>query len=306
MKKAVLFVYFVRRTTQPLSVSATPTGTTSTVAQTTSAAQAECSRAPERGHDEQRPPCGRAAHDRELFYRERELQSAPIRLVGLASYAVLGLVADALGAGLAAIASSLGLGDASNHVFWYITASDRLSAYLVLFANMVLGLAVKTGFLDSLLARWRSFNLHQFTALLALGLMALHVSALLGDQYVGFSLPQLFVPFTSTYRPLPIALGIISLYALVVITVTFYVRGRIGQKAWRSIHYASFAAFFAVLIHGVYSGTDSVRPLGERDVLGIRVRRHTPDDLALPEVVPARRRRSGQNAVGASDPVVSG
>ena len=164
----------------------------------------------------------------------------------------------ALGAGAAAVVSSLSLSDVSNHVFWYVSRAAGLTAYLVLFINMVLGLTVKTKMLDSLLARWRSFDLHQFTALLALGLLGLHVFSLLGDQYVGFDVPQLFIPFASSYRPLPIALGIIALYALVVVTATFYVRDRIGQKAWRSIHYASFVTFFVVLLHGFYSGTDSV------------------------------------------------
>ena len=179
-------------------------------------------------------------------------------LSDLRSIVVLGLLAMALGAGLGAVVSSVSLSDVSNQVFWYVSRAAGLTAYLMLFVNMVLGLAVKTKVLNSLLARWRSFDLHQFTALLALGLLALHVFSLLGDQFVGFSVPQLFVPFASSYRPLPVTLGIIALYALAVITVTFYIRDRIGQKAWRSIHYVSFVAFYVALLHGVYSGTDSV------------------------------------------------
>ena len=185
--------------------------------------------------------------------------SGETRLADLASYAGLGLLSMALGAGGAAVVSSLSVSDVSNHVFWYVSRAAGLTAYLVLFVNMVLGLAVKTKVLDSLLARWRSFDLHQFTALLSMGLLALHVLSLLGDKYIGFDVPQLFVPFASSYRPLPVALGIIALYALVVVTATFYVRDRIGQKTWRSIHYVSFVAFFVVLLHGVYSGTDSVQ-----------------------------------------------
>ncbi len=180
-------------------------------------------------------------------------------LADLGSFVILGLLAMALGAGAAAVVSSVDLSGVSNHIFWYVSRAAGLTAYLVLFVNMVLGLAVKTKILDSLLARWRSFDLHQFTALLALGLLALHVFSLLGDQFVGFSVPQLFVPFVSSYRPLPVTLGIIAMYALVVVTGTFYVRDRIGQKAWRSIHYVSFLAFFVALLHGVYSGTDSVQ-----------------------------------------------
>ncbi len=146
---------------------------------------------------------------------------------------------------------------AQSHVFWYITRATGFTAYLMLFANMVLGLMVKTKQYDDLVPRWSSFDLHQFTALLALGFLALHVFSLLFDSFLPFTLTQLFVPGTSTYRPFWIAVGIISLYALVVVTVTFYFRAQIGQRAWRLIHYASFVAFYLVLAHGVFSGSDS-------------------------------------------------
>ena len=146
---------------------------------------------------------------------------------------------------------------AQSHVFWYINRATGFTAYLVLFANMVLGLMVKTKRYDAIAPRWRSFDLHQFTALLALGFLALHIFPLLFDSFAPFTLTQLFVPLASTYRPLWIAVGIISLYGLVVVTVTFYFRAQIGQRAWRAIHYVSFAAFFLVLLHGVFAGSDS-------------------------------------------------
>src|SRR5512146_510970 len=70
---------------------------------------------------------------------------------------------------------------AQAHVFWYITRATGFTAYLVLFANMVLGLMIKTKQYDDLVPRWSSFDLHQFTALLALGFLALHVFSLLFD-----------------------------------------------------------------------------------------------------------------------------
>ncbi len=146
---------------------------------------------------------------------------------------------------------------AQTHVFWYITRATGFTAYLILFANMVLGLMIRTKQYDDLVPRWSSFDLHQFTALLALAFLVLHVFSLLFDSFLPFSLGQLFVPGASTYRPFWIAIGIISLYALVVVTATFYFRAQIGQRAWRSIHYASFVAFYLVLAHGVFSGSDS-------------------------------------------------
>jgi DMSO/TMAO reductase YedYZ heme-binding membrane subunit len=52
--------------------------------------------------------------------------------------------------------------------------------------------------------------------------------------------------------------GQVSLYLSLVVTLSLYVRRRIGQRAWRIIHYLSYGAFVLVALHGLQSGTDSV------------------------------------------------
>jgi sulfoxide reductase heme-binding subunit YedZ len=47
--------------------------------------------------------------------------------------------------------------------------------------------------------------------------------------------------------------------------MSFYFKKRIGQRAWRSIHYGSFGVFVASLIHGIQAGSDSAHPM----VIGI-------------------------------------
>ena len=64
-----------------------------------------------------------------------------------------------------------------------------------------------------------------------------------------------------------VALGVVSLYGLAIVTVSFYLKRWIGQRVWRGIHYGSFGVFLASLIHGVRAGTDSSEPL----VIGLYV-----------------------------------
>ena len=144
-----------------------------------------------------------------------------------------------------------------NHTFWYIARAAGLSAYLLLFLNVVLGLAVHTRFGDVLMARWRSLDLHQFTALLAMAFLGLHALSLLGDHYIGFTLNQLLVPMASSYRPVWTAMGIIGFYLLAVVVASSYLRRFVSYRAWRVLHYLSFAAYVLALLHGIYSGTDS-------------------------------------------------
>ncbi|MBV9354375.1 MAG: ferric reductase-like transmembrane domain-containing protein [Chloroflexi bacterium] len=145
----------------------------------------------------------------------------------------------------------------TDQTFWYLARSAGLTAYVLLWLNVMLGLAVRSNYLAPLLARWRTFDLHQFTALLALGFVGLHVVALLGDHYIGFTVAQLVVPFRSTYRPFWTGIGVLATYLVVAITGSFYVRRWIGQRTWRLLHYTSFGAFWLVLLHGLGAGSDS-------------------------------------------------
>ena len=104
-------------------------------------------------------------------------------------------------------------------------------------------------------------DVHQFASLLALALAVFHVLILLGDGYIGYELGQLLVPFGSTpYEPFWVGLGQLGFYLALPVTFSFYVRRAIGVRAWRLIHYLSFALFVLVVAHGLGAGTDSRAP----------------------------------------------
>ncbi|MGA2111694.1 MAG: hypothetical protein ABSG98_06035 [Anaerolineales bacterium] len=140
---------------------------------------------------------------------------------------------------------------------WYLTRAAGILAYLLLWFSTVWGLAVASKIFDRLLHRTFSFEFHQFISLLALGFIALHVSVLLADQYLPFTLAQVFVPFLAPYRPVWVGIGVISLYLILLVTVTFYLRGRIGLRTFRAIHGASLVAYLGATAHAVFAGTDS-------------------------------------------------
>ena len=92
---------------------------------------------------------------------------------------------------------------------------------------------------------------------LALGFILLHIVVLFFDSYMPYNLAQVLVPFLSPYRPLWVGIGVIGLYLSLLVTVTFYLRGRIGMQAFRSIHVLSLVAYLGVTLHGLLSGTDT-------------------------------------------------
>ena len=145
----------------------------------------------------------------------------------------------------------------SSQIFWFITRSSGIMAYLLLWLSTAYGLAVSSKIFDPFLNRNHTYDFHEFLSLLSIGFLAVHVTVLLFDHFTPFTLIQVLFPFISSYRPLWVGIGIIAAYSTVLVTVTFYLRKRIGMGAFRSIHLLSFLAFFGAAVHGLFAGTDS-------------------------------------------------
>lgn len=146
---------------------------------------------------------------------------------------------------------------ATTNVPWYLSRATGLVAYLFLFLTVVFGLAIRTRAFERLVDRWRITDIHTFLSVLVLLFVVVHGLVLLGDQFVGFSLTQVFVPFTASYRPLWTGIGIISAWLLLAIGLSFPLRRFTGYAFWRSLHYLTFVVYIGALVHSVFSGTDS-------------------------------------------------
>jgi predicted ferric reductase len=147
--------------------------------------------------------------------------------------------------------------DDGGSTFWYLTRASGFVAYLLLFAALSLGLLMTGDVLGKRLARFRIYDIHRFVSLLALCLTLLHVFIVLPDAFIGFTLPELLVPFASPYEPVFMALGAFSFYLTAAVIGSFYALRRIGYPAWRMLHYATLAAFLLAFLHGVGAGSDS-------------------------------------------------
>jgi predicted ferric reductase len=94
--------------------------------------------------------------------------------------------------------------------------------------------------------------------LLGLAFGLFHALILIGDKYINYTLMQILVPFNSVgYKPIEVGLGQVAFYVLAIVSLSFYVRKRIGHRTWRVIHFLSFLALVLALAHGLLSGTDS-------------------------------------------------
>lgn len=148
----------------------------------------------------------------------------------------------------------------STQTMWYITRSSGLVAYMLLWLSTAWGLAVDSKILDSALHRSFTYDFHQYISLFSLGFLALHMAVLLFDGFMPYSIPQILLPFISNYRPFWVGIGVIGMYLMVLVTVTFYMKNQIGIKAFRAIHLLSLLGYLGGLVHSFFSGTDSSLP----------------------------------------------
>lgn len=177
-------------------------------------------------------------------------------VVGIVILIVVGLALAGQAGGVAALFSAL----VGEHSAWYLSRASAFIAYVLLWWSMILGLSIT----NRLARLWpggpAATDLHEHASLLGLGFGLLHALVLLGDSYIGYTLPQILLPLGGSYLTLWVGLGQIGLYLMGLVTFSFYVRRWIGARAWRAIHFLSFLVFALAVLHGVFSGTDSSLP----------------------------------------------
>ncbi len=140
-------------------------------------------------------------------------------------------------------------------IAWMVARAAGLVAFGVLTLSVWLGLGMSTKLLGT--RRQKAlFGWHQTLAWTGLSMLALHLGAVLLDPVLHFGLPAVLVPFAAPWRPVAIAAGVIAGWLTLMLAVSFRLRRRIGQKGWRRLHYASFAAFVLSLGHALAAGTD--------------------------------------------------
>ena len=144
---------------------------------------------------------------------------------------------------------------------WMVSRASGLVAFALLTGSMVLGLLISTKAGDGVLSRPFVFTIHQFISVITLTFLGVHAGSLLFDGFLHFTVASLLVPALSPYKPLWVGMGVVSAWVTAIVTASFWMRSRIGQKAWRKLHYASFVAYVGSLVHGAMSGTDTSNPV---------------------------------------------
>jgi predicted ferric reductase len=139
----------------------------------------------------------------------------------------------------------------------HLSRAAGLGALNVLWLDVCLGLVLTSGLKPPWLARWRVADLHQFTSLLGLGLLATHITVLVGLQQQAFTPIEVLVPLARQLNPAAPLMGILAMYSLLLVMLVSFARRLVGLRMWRTVHRLSFGSCALALGHALAAGPDS-------------------------------------------------
>jgi sulfoxide reductase heme-binding subunit YedZ len=147
-------------------------------------------------------------------------------------------------------------------VLWLVSRAAGVVALTLLTATVVLGTVATGPTRSASWPRWARQALHRDLALLSLGALAVHIGAVVLDDFVDIRWYVALVPFVSAYRPAWVGLGTLAFDLILVVIATSLLRVRLGVRTWRAVHWLTYAAWPVAVLHYLTTGTDAGTPWG--------------------------------------------
>jgi sulfoxide reductase heme-binding subunit YedZ len=140
---------------------------------------------------------------------------------------------------------------------WYLMRGTGLVSLVLLTFTLAAGIAgvrrwSRPGWPRALVA-----FLHRNLALLAVVLLAVHITTAIIDPYVSIGWLAAIVPLASHWKSIWVGLGALALDVMIALVVTSLVRAHLSHRVWRTVHWLAYAAWPLAVVHGFESGTDS-------------------------------------------------
>jgi sulfoxide reductase heme-binding subunit YedZ len=187
-------------------------------------------------------------------------------------------------------------------VWWYAARATGIVAWALAAAAVIWGLLLSTRSARGLAKPVWVLDLHRYLGVLTLVATGAHLGALVADSFVHFGWADLFVPGASSWKTMPVALGVTAFWLFVVVEVSSLLKSHLSQRVWARLHLTSFAAYVLATAHYLQAGTERTNPIV---LLSIEVVTALILYLTLLRILAPRRKRAAarQGAAARTEPV---
>ncbi|WP_155859401.1 hypothetical protein [Cellulomonas sp. KRMCY2] len=177
--------------------------------------------------------------------------------------------ATTAGVVLAALAGSAAVGLAAwtvvttlmggSPVSWVLGRASGLTSYLLLLALVTTGLVLSHPWARGMRRPSPAgrLRLHIALATFTLAFTVLHVVVLATDPWAQVGWRGALLPLASTYRPVPVTLGVLALWAGLLTGITARLAGSIAARIWWPVHKVAAGILVLVWSHSVLAGSDT-------------------------------------------------
>lgn len=146
-------------------------------------------------------------------------------------------------------------------VWWDLTRASANVAWGLCLFTILWGVLLTTRILRDMDRPAWLRDLHSWLGGLTIAFTIVHMLTLVQDKYVNFEVVDTLVPFSASYRALPVALGVTGFWLLVLIQGTSLMMKKMSRTTWRRIHMLSYPLYGIIIVHALTAGSDVGTPL---------------------------------------------
>ena len=141
---------------------------------------------------------------------------------------------------------------------WLAARATGITAYLILTFVVVTGLILSHPVNRS---TWKLskqiFPWHENLFVFLVAVLAAHIVSIILDPYAGVGVAGSFIPGLSSYRSVPVALGSLALYSLLISGLTARYTKWLPPGVWLKLHRLSIVVWGLSWAHGILAGADT-------------------------------------------------
>lgn len=142
-------------------------------------------------------------------------------------------------------------------LWWLVARSGGIVALVLVSLSVIWGLLLRSKYLAGGPGPKALLDLHRFLGALSVIFTGVHLLGLHLDRFVTFTVVDLLVPFASSWRPAPVALGIVAFWLLLAVHATSLAMRRLPRRLWRLVHLTSYLLLPLGFLHGSLAGSDA-------------------------------------------------
>ncbi len=142
---------------------------------------------------------------------------------------------------------------------WTLARASGFTSYALMWCLVALGIVLSHPALRGVTRRRQLLVLrvHVILTVFTVAFTALHVVVLAMDPWSHVGWGGALLPMASDYRPIPVTLGVVALWAALLTAVTAALAGRMLGRAWWPVHKVAVVVFGLTWAHGVFAGSDT-------------------------------------------------